>query len=86
MYCGKNFANKEDLEKAIRKGEKVTVFLPYWVKRRTGLKCPKNGITNVLGPHFHIKTSADKGDIPECRKHEWEAAVRIENGVIKEVF
>jgi hypothetical protein len=85
MYCGKNFANKEDLEKAIKKGEKVSIFLPRWVRRITHQRCPANGITSVLGPHLHLKTGIDD-KTTECKQHEWATDVRVEDGVIKEVF
>ena len=87
MYCGKDFANKEDLEKAIKKGEKVSVYTPRWVKRVTKQKDPVNGIVAVMGQHIHLRDLRDATDIkPECKQHSWWADVRIESGVIKEIF
>jgi len=85
MYCGKNFEKKEDLEKAIKKGEKVTIFLPRWMRRRLHQKCPTNGIVAVMGQHIHFKGGIED-KVPEVKQHSWWTDVRVENGVIKEVF
>lgn len=87
MYCGKNFENKENLEKAVKKGQTVTVYTPRWASRVTHQKCPRNGIVAVMGPHIHLRDLRDTTDIkPECKQHSWWTDVRVEGGIIKEVF
>jgi len=87
MYCGKNFENKEDLEKAIKRGVKVTVYTPRWVKKALKRKDPVNGMVAVMGQHIRLRDLRDATDIkPECKQHSWWADVRIEDGIIKEIF
>ncbi len=59
--------------------------MPHWMKKRLKVKTPTNGIVAVMGPHIHFKTGKED-NIPECKEHKWVTDVRIENGVIKEVF
>lgn len=87
MYTGKNFKKKEDLEKAIKQGQKVTIFVPKWVKKRTGIKTVANGIVPVMGPHLKLRNLRDESDkTEEVRQHEWFATARVENGVVKDVY
>jgi hypothetical protein len=87
MYTGKNFKKKEDLEKAVKKGEKVTLYLPRWVRRITHQKVPTSGIVPVMGPHIHLRDLRNEEDkTPEVKQHEWFADVKLVDGVVKEVF
>ena len=87
MYCGKNFKKKEDLEKAVKKGEKVTIFQPKWARKVTHQKVPINGEVPVMGPHFHLRDLRDETDkTAEVKQHEWFANVTVVDGVVKEVF
>ena len=85
MYTGKNFNNKEDLEKAVKSGEKVTIFQPKWIRKVTQEKTPTRGIIPVMGPHIHFRTSSED-TIKECKQHSWFANAYVIDGVIVDVF
>ena len=87
MYTGKNFKNKEDLEKAIKKGQKVTVFQPRWASKVIHQKVPNNGTIAVMGPWFRLRNLRDEKDIaPESKQHNWWADVQIKDGRIVDVY
>ena len=74
MYAGRNFGKKEDLAKAVEKGEKVTIFQPRKVRKYTGRKAPVNGLAHVEGPWL------------ERGEHDWHADVLLKDGKIVEVI
>jgi len=82
MYCHVDFKTKEDLEKAVDRKKKVTVFQPKGVKRFTGKDAPASGVVTVMGPH----TKFIGPESEWIKNHTWYAKVKIQNGVIKEVM
>ena len=75
MYAGKNFKNKEDFEKTVAKGKKVTVFEPRWARKYTHQRVPINGLVHILGPWI----------TKEVTKHDWQADAILKDGRVIEV-
>jgi hypothetical protein len=88
MYTGRDFKSREDLASCVEGGMKVTVFQSRKTKFFTHEKCPQNGIVSIQGPHItatpeDYKSGREKDKV--CH-HSWFTQVRLENGIIKEVF
>lgn len=46
MYCDPNFKTAQELKKAVKAGESVSVFSPG------PYPCPENGTVSLEGPHY----------------------------------
>lgn len=82
-YTGWNFQTKEDLEKTVKAGKKVTVFQDKEVEHYTHKKVPTNGLVHIMGPHI-VWSNPDPKRINT--KHNWYADVILKDGVIVDVM